>query len=58
MRFSLANSFLLTFFPALGGRILSPCQELTVDLIYKLVEKNLEGKAISGLHSSSGVLYW
>lgn len=54
-RFSLENSFLIICFPTVGRKILSLSQELTVDLIYKLVEKDLECKVILSLHSS-GVL--
>jgi len=52
-RSSLVNSLpLTTYFPTLGRKIVSPCQELTVGLIYKLAEKkDVQCKIILGLYS-------
>lgn len=47
------NSFLLpTYFPALGIKMVSPYQELTAGLMYKLTEKkDLQCKTIFDLYS-------
>lgn len=48
--------FVNNSFSSTGGRILFPCQELTADLIYKLVEKDLVCKVILGFNFSLGML--